>query len=376
VAGAVHVTTPYLIVFGIAFVLALSLTPLARSIGFRLRMVDKPGGRRAHRGAIPRLGGIAMYVGFTAAVVATMVLPAEWFPARLDPKETTRLTGLLLGTAAVFFFGLLDDRLQFGHRPQYIAQFLASLIAIAFLIHIKHVNNPLTGEFFFGDDGFPWPIVWGLTIFWFMGMMNTVNFLDGLDGLAAGVVAIASAILAVHMWREGQYSIMLLPIALLGATLGFLPWNSHPARVFMGSTGSYVLGYALACLGIIAGAKMATMLLVLALPIIDVGWLILTRLRRGGEPAWNGRDHLHYRLVDIGFTQRQVVLGYYVFCAVFGVTALLVSSRVFKLITVAVLAGLLLTVLWWASRQTPNSISFIHGDTPHPHDVPPDGSER
>lgn len=348
----------FALVFGLAFLLTLALTPLARWVGLRLDLADRPGGRRAHKGVIPRLGGVAMYAGFIVAVLATLLLPAGWFPPRLDPNETIHLTGLLLGSTFVFLFGLLDDRFQFGHMPQYLAQFVASLIAIAFTIFIKHVNNPFTDDLFLGPGGFPWPVVWVLTIFWFMGMMNTVNFLDGLDGLTAGVTAVVCGVVALHMWREGQHSVTLLPLALLGATLGFLPWNSHPAKIFMGSNGSYFLGFALAALGIIAGAKMATMLLVLALPIVDVAWLIWTRLRRGGVPAWNGRDHLHYRLVDIGFTQRQVVWGYYVFCAVFGVIALVASSRLFKLVTLLVLGGLMLVVLWWASKQTPNLINF------------------
>ena len=155
-------------------------------------------------------------------------------------------------------------------------------------------------------------MVWLLTIFWFMGMINTVNWLDGLDGLAAGVAAIMSRVLAIHMIREGQYSVALLPVALLGATLGFLPFNFNPAQVFMGSSGSYFLGWALAALGIMAGAKVATVLLVMGLPILDVAWLIYNRWRRGGKPGFKGRDHLHHRLLDIGFTQRQIVLGYYV----------------------------------------------------------------
>jgi len=346
----------YLLVFGIAFALSLGITPLARQLGFKLGLVDRPGGRRAHRGVIPRVGGIAIYIGFVAAVVATMVLPAEWFPPRQDPQEWIHLKGLLVGASFVFLFGLLDDWMQLGHAPQYLAQFAASLIALGFTIHIKHVNNPLTNELFFGTDGFPWPIVWIATVFWFMGMMNTVNFLDGLDGLAAGVTAVVCAVLAYHMWREGQLSASLLPLALLGAALGFLPWNANPAKVFMGSNGSYVLGFSLAALGIIAGAKMATMLLVLALPIIDVAWLIWTRFRRGGQPAWNGRDHLHYRLVDIGFTQRQVVWGYYAFCALFGTIALVTSSRVFKLVVLLVLMAIILAVLTWISKQTPDSL--------------------
>lgn len=341
----------YLPAFGLIFAMSLlvsaALTPVARRLGMRLDLADRPGGRRRHRGVISRLGGIAMYAGFTLAVLATVLLPLPIFPPRLDPKELTRLTGLLLGAGVVFIFGLIDDRYEFPRWPQYVAQLLSALVAIAFIIFIERVNNPFGG----GPIVFPWPVIWGLTIFWFMGMINTVNWLDGLDGLAAGVSAIVAAVLAIHMIREGQYSVALLPIALIGATLGFLPFNFNPARIFMGSTGSYFLGWTLAALGIMAGAKMATVLLAIGLPIMDVAWLIYRRWPQGGKPHFNGRDHLHFRLLDIGFTQRQIVAGYYVFCAAFGVVALLTGSRLFKLIALLVLAGLALGVLYWASRQ-------------------------
>jgi UDP-GlcNAc:undecaprenyl-phosphate GlcNAc-1-phosphate transferase len=165
------------------------------------------------------------------------------------------------------------------------------------------------------------------------------------------VSAIVAAVLAIHMIREGQYSVALLPIALIGATLGFLPFNFNPARIFMGSGGSYFLGWALAALGIMAGAKVATVLLAMGLPIMDVAWLIYHRTRQGGKPGFNGRDHLHHRLLDIGFTQRQIVIGYYVFCAAFGVLALGIGTRLFKLIALLVLVGLALVVLIWARRQ-------------------------
>ena len=288
-----------------------------------------------------------MYAGFTVAVLATILLPQAWFPPRLDAGEPIRLTGLLIGTTAVFIFGLLDDRLQFGSRPQYVAQFFSALIAIAFIIFIERINNP----FNHGQIIFPWPLVWALTIFWFMGMINTVNWLDGLDGLASGVSAILATFLVIHMIREGQYSVALLPLALLGATLGFLPYNFNRARVFMGSGGSYFLGWALAALSIIGGAKVATVLLAMGLPILDVAWLIYHRWRRGGLPGFNGRDHLHYRLLDIGFSQRQIVLGYYLFCAAFGALALWIGPRTFKLLALLVLAGLAFAVLYWASKQ-------------------------
>lgn len=337
----------FALVFGLSLLVSALLSPLAQRLGERLSMADRPGGRRQHLGVVSRLGGVAMYGGFTVAVVATLVLPPAWFPPRLDSGEPTRLAGLLVGTTAIFLFGLLDDRRQFSSRPQYVAQLLSALIAVAFIIFIERVNNP------FGDGQivFPWPVVWFLTIFWFMGMMNTVNWLDGLDGLAGGVSAIVAAFLALHMIREGQHSVALLPVALLGATLGFLPYNFNPARVFMGSNGSYFLGWAVAALGIIAGAKMATVLLAMGLPILDVAWLIYSRWRSGKGLSREGRDHLHHRLLDIGLSQRQIVLGYYAFCAVFGGLALGLESRLYKLIALAVLAVAALAVIVWASKQ-------------------------
>lgn len=337
----------FLLIFLIAAITAAVLTPVARRLGDRLGWVDRPGGRRKHRGIISRLGGMAPYAGFTLGVLATLLLPQEWFPPRLDPKEWFRLTGLLIGATAAFVFGLLDDKFQLPARPQYVAQFLLSLIAVAFIIFIERINDPLGP----GQIVFPWPVILGLTIFWFMGMINTVNWLDGLDGLAAGVSAILAAFLIIHMLREGQFSVALLPVALLGAVLGFLPFNFNPARVFMGSNGSYFLGWTLAALAIIGGAKVATVLLVMSLPILDVAWLIYNRWRRGDRPGAGGRDHLHYRLLDIGFTQRQIVLGYYAFCAMCGILALGLGSRLFKLAALLVLASAVLAMLAWVSRQ-------------------------
>ncbi len=337
----------FAVVFAIGVLVSLSVAPWAKRLGQRLDLADRPGGRRQHRGVIPRLGGIAMYAGFTAAVLATLILPGRWLPPRLDPNELTRLAGLLLGTTAIFIFGLVDDWLQLPSRPQYLAQLLSAVIAIAFIIFIERITNPFGA----GEIVFPWPVVWALTIFWFTGMMNTVNWLDGLDGLAAGVSAIVAAFIAIHMVREGQYSVALLPVALVGATVGFLPYNFNPAKTFMGSNGSYFLGWAVAALGIIGGAKVATVLLAMGLPILDVAWLIYNRLRQGGKPRFNGRDHLHHRLLDIGFTQRQIVLSYYAFCAAFGALALFLENRMQKLFALGVLGLAALLLLIWASRQ-------------------------
>ncbi|MGC8837944.1 MAG: glycosyltransferase family 4 protein [Anaerolineae bacterium] len=339
----------YACAFGVALALSLLLTPFGAWLGTRLGIVARPGGRRRHRGLISRLGGIGLFVPFLAAILTLQVLPPSWVPPSLDPNEMTRLVGLVLGSTVAFLFGLTDDRYELPAWPQYLAQFLCACIAIATLIFIERVMNPFTDRLVV----FPWAVTAALTVFWVMGMMNTVNFLDGLDGLAAGVGAIVSAILTLHMAREGQWSVALLPLALLGATVGFLPYNFHPARVFMGSNGSYFLGFALAALGIIAGARMATMLLMLLVPILDVAWLIWQRWRAGTSPGTADRRHLHFRLLDLGFSQRQIVLGYWLLCGAFGLFALGVSSRLFKFLALIGLGLVTLLVLWWVGRQAP-----------------------
>jgi UDP-GlcNAc:undecaprenyl-phosphate GlcNAc-1-phosphate transferase len=276
-------------------------------------------------------------------------LLAQWLPVpRQDPKEFIRFLGIALGSVFVFLFGLVDDRMDLRAAPQYVAQALAAIIAIVFLVFIERVMNPFTNEVLV----FPFGVVVVLTLFWVMGMINTINFLDGVDGLAGGVTAIVSAVLAIHMVREGQYSVALLPLALLGATLGFLPFNFYPAKVFMGSSGSWLLGYAVATLGIAAGAKLATVLLVLSIPIVDVAWLIMSRLRAGQSIGQADRRHLHFRLLDLGLNQRQVVLLYYGYCLGLGAAALLIQSRILKLTVLLGLGvGTILFLAWLARRS-------------------------
>ena len=340
---------PFLLVFVIAFVLALALAPLSDRLGQRFSFVALPGGRRRHAGTKSRLGGVALFVAFVVTAVLAQFLPVE----RQDPKELTRLVGLLLGGTFIFLVGVYDDKHELRPSPLIIAQFIAALIAIQFLIFIEYVNNPFTNQ---QTAPFPWLFVVAFTLFWLMGMMNTVNWLDGLDGLATGVAAILSAVLAFHMYREGQHSVALLPLALLGATLGFLPYNFHPARVFMGSSGSFFLGFAVGALGIIAGAKMATVLLVMGIPILDVAWLIFDRFRLGRSPLIGDRGHLHFRLLDLGLSQRHTVLLYYLFCSLFGFLALVISSRIYKFLALLVIGAVTLLVLLFVSSKRNNGL--------------------
>jgi UDP-GlcNAc:undecaprenyl-phosphate GlcNAc-1-phosphate transferase len=323
--------TSSLLVFAVALLGTLALTPLVSRLALRLGFVDVPREpKHVHHTPVPRLGGVALFLPFLAAVGVSLLLPVE----RQDPLELHRLAGLVIGSAIVFAVGVWDDKRELGPLPQFAVQFVAAVVAIFYSITIPQIANPLGGMITFAL-----PVVVAFTLFWLMGMMNTVNWLDGLDGLAGGVTVIASLLLFVHSYRMGQYSVSLLPLALAGCVLGFLPFNFHPARVFLGTSGALFLGFALGSMAIIGGAKMATALLVMGIPILDVAWQIINRLRLGHSPFRGDRGHLHHRLLDLGLSHERVVLIFYVVCAAFGALALILASGLQKLV---VLLGMML----------------------------------
>lgn len=336
-----------LLVFIASFLICVGLTPIAIWLGPKLGLADVPGGRRQHQGVISRLGGVALFGGF----VGTSFLIFRLDKTLISPHDYQLLIGVMVGVVFVFIFGLLDDFLEFPIWPQYLAQLLAALIAIYFTIFIEFVTLPFLDT----PIQFPRWFVYFFTIFWVMGMINTVNWLDGLDGLAAGVTAIAALLFAWHAYKLGQEKVYLFPLALAGTCIGFLVFNFSPAKIFMGSSGSFTLGWALASLSILAPAKVATTLLVLGVPILDVAWLIIRRWRTKGSPAVSGRDHLHFRLLDMGVSQHLIVIGYYLFCLAFGLLALLISSRVYKLLALLVLGILALFIMWRVAESKPES---------------------
>jgi len=299
---------------------------------------------------VPRLGGVALFGAFIVTIGV-----AAWqggLTAGYSAGDFTRLKGLLIGGLGAFLFGLIDDRFDLPPLPQFLFQFVLSLIALVTLLWLERFTLPFLG--YVELEAYPWGawVYVPLTIVWMMGMMNTVNWLDGLGGLAAGVGAILCLVLAIHMHRVGQPSVALLPLALLGALLGFLPYNVAPSRVFLGSAGALFLGYALGGLGLIAGGRVATVLLVMGLPIVDVVWRIFDRVRHRRSPVQADRGHLHFRLFDLGLSERTIVLLYWGFCALFGLLALAVSSRVHKLLALVGIGVVVLIVLAWLSRKS------------------------
>ncbi len=354
----------FALVFGVAFALSLVLTPLSCRVARRLGLMAEPGGRRKHRGQVPRIGGVPIFVAFVAAVIASQFLivgpaglgqdaPLALRVVRSDPKEIIRLVGLLVGGTFIFAVGLIDDWRELPPLPQYIAQLLAAAIAVTFLIIIEYVNNPFTGQ---QTPDFPYLVTVTASLFWLGLMMNTVNWLDGLDGLASGVAGIACVVLFVNgvfRLEPPQHSVAVLPVALLGATLGFLPFNFSPARIFLGSSGAFFLGFTVGVLSIIGGAKMAAILLVMGLPLLDVAWQIVNRVMHGRNPVEGDRGHLHFRLVDMGLSHRQIVMGYYLFCAAFGGLALLIPSRLYKLVALVAMGLISLAGFVWLARRSP-----------------------
>lgn len=352
----------FLLVFVIGLGVTLVLVPLMDWLGRRFGITSKHGGRRLNEGdkrRVSKLGGVALFFGFTTAAIAAQFIPID----RFDAYEIIRFIGLMLGGAVIFLVGLLDDIFEFSSFPQFLGQFIAAAIAIIFQIFIEYVSNPFTGQ---QTESFPYLVTVSISLFWLVLMMNTMNWLDGLDGLAGGVTLIAGAMLFINSAFRidpAQTSVSLLPLALMGATLGFLVHNTYPARVFMGGT-AHFLGYTLGALSIIGGAKMGTILLVLGLPLVDVVWQIFNRLLRGRSPFTGDRGHLHFRLQDLGFTQRQIVLGYYAFCTLFGVLTLIISSELYKFVALAVLLAIVAVVLFILQRRM--AVTPPAGDTPAP----------
>jgi UDP-GlcNAc:undecaprenyl-phosphate/decaprenyl-phosphate GlcNAc-1-phosphate transferase len=303
----------------VPFLAALVCTAIvvlpARWLAFRLGAVAEPGERRIHREPTARLGGLAMYLGFglSAALFST------------NPSTL----GLLLSAAVITTLMVFDDLR--GVRPllKLLFQIGASLLAIVvFGIAIHFVALPGRQPL-----NLPFAVAVALTLVWFVGLQNTINFLDGVDGLAAGVVAIVGATLLLAAINRGETDIVILAGALIGACVGFLFFNWHPARVFMGDSGSNFLGFTVAALSVLSVAKGTIVLALvvpiaaLAIPIVDTAWAIIRRRLRGKSIATPDTEHLHHRLLDFGLSPQETALVFYFGTAIFAAVGLAIYGH-------------------------------------------------
>lgn len=318
--------TPYLLAFLVSTALALLLTPWVQKLSVQIGATDNPNeaARKLHKKIMPRAGGIVLYVVF--------MLSAFLFV----PDKPVAFGGLVVSSTLVFLIGLWDDIRRLSPWTKLAVQLIAGLTAVvAYGIGVEVISNPFGSQILLTSHVFDvfstalpfWSVF--VTTLWLVGMTNTMNFLDGLDGLAAGVAAIAAFILFLVsiLPRINQPTTALLAIILAGACIGFLRYNFHPARIFLGDSGAYFLGMILANLAVISGAKLATALLVLGIPVLDAVWSAVRRLASGRSPFTADRGHIHYLLLDSGLKQRQVVLIIYGIALSFGLIALIGDGR-------------------------------------------------
>jgi UDP-GlcNAc:undecaprenyl-phosphate GlcNAc-1-phosphate transferase len=300
------------VVYGaaVALLIVVLLTPAVGGMARLLGVVDSPGGRRAHARPIPRLGGLALFFGIIVAALAF-----------LDLGHETR--GILLGAAVATTVGAVDDFRGLRWWEKLGGQTIAAMIAVGFGIWIDRFTFPLVGI----HELSPW-VGKPLTVLWIVAIMNMVNFLDGLDGLAAGVCAIAGVTFSLIALSLGKPQAAILAAIVFGACLGFLRHNFYPARIFMGDSGALLLGFVLATLSVQGLLKTAATvalffpLLVLAVPILDTGFVVARRLKHGQPIFLADREHLHHRFLNIGFSQRRAVIYIYVWCATLAAAAL------------------------------------------------------
>jgi UDP-GlcNAc:undecaprenyl-phosphate GlcNAc-1-phosphate transferase len=342
----------YIAGFVLAGIASTLLTPFVIRLAHHVGMMDEVGERRMHDVPKPRIGGVAVFFGFTFALFAVLGVALThvhgFFP--IDPHETMRdelmdqidathnLIGLIFGSMLILGVGLWDDIMGMRPRFKFTAQIVVAIISMAYGFHIGFFHRPFSHDP--SDYIYPaWWISYPLTLLWYVGMMNAINFIDGLDGLLTGFSAISCLFLFAIALTKGDPVIALVVIVLAGAALGFLPYNFNPARIILGDTGSLFIGYVFATVSIIGTSKTAIAvgliapLVVLALPILDTAAAIFRRARSGRKITEADRGHFHHQLIfRYGLNVRQAVLLIYAICIVLGAVALYLAGGFHSLV--------------------------------------------
>ncbi len=330
-----------------AFVISLVVTPLAIKLAPKIGAMDIPkDNRRMHSRPMPRFGGLAMFAG-TEAALAVFV--------HSDPKMII----IIIGGALIYAVGVYDDLKGLKARVKFLLQICCAIFLYAGGIQIERVKNPFNQETYIY---FPMWFSAFITVLWIVGITNTINLIDGLDGLAAGVAFIASACISYAAVLSGQYTVGLSMLAVSGGALGFLPYNFHPAKIFMGDSGSLYLGFMIAAISIFGSTKGATLIatiipvLVLGLPIFDTAFAIIRRWVNGCPIMEADKGHLHHRIMATGIGQRRTVLIMYCISAIMGMVAVLFVERVLVEAVVLSVVAIVLVCVFVADHQSMSEI--------------------
>lgn len=332
----------FLLVFLTALILSLIFSPVAIRLAPKIGAIDVPkDGRRMHTKPIPRFGGLAIFVGTTVGILAAVFVAfpmcEEYFSQNLPHAvlfipETSKMLGVVAGGVCIYILGIIDDLKGMPAKVKLLGQIACASVAYGFGIRINFMTSHFAGSSHIFLAGI---ICYFVTVLWIVGITNTVNLIDGLDGLASGTAAIASLCLAYTAYIHGSYLAAMTFLAVAGGALGFLRFNFHPAKIFMGDGGSLFLGYMLATVSVLGPVKGATVVamimpvLVLGVPIFDTGFAILRRLANHRPIMEADKGHLHHRLMAAGFGQRRTVLTLYGISAIMGVASVLLSRDLF-----------------------------------------------
>jgi len=301
-------TLQFIPIMIVGFAASLGLTPITRQIAMRLGVTAAPNKRNIHASHMPLMGGMAIYVAFVISVL--LFSPASYL---------AELGAIVAGSTLLAWIGYLDDRKDLSARVRLIVMTLAALVVTLAGVQVRLFGIPLLDI--------------PLTLFWIVALINAVNWIDNMDGLAAGISAITSGFFLFISVTQGQILVSMLAAAIFGSAIGFLTYNFNPSSTFMGDMGAYTLGFVLAILAVKLKFESQPLnvtwmvpIFVLAVPVLDINLAILTRLMEGRSPNEAGKDHISHRIMSIGFSQRQTLFILYGFCILFGVIAVVVSQ--------------------------------------------------
>ncbi len=330
--------------FFVSIGVVLIITPGVIFLAEKTGAVDKPDERKVHKKPIPRIGGIGIFLAFILSMIIIGIM------VNLGRQNLHEVRGLLISGTLMFLVGIIDDYKNLPAKIKLLGQILAAaVLVIGYNVRVDFVTDP------FGDYIYLEWLAIPATIFWLVGLTNTVNLIDGLDGLAAGVCGLAASTIFLVALEQNFFVITILTAAIAGAAFGFLFYNTNPARIFMGDSGSLFLGYMLAGISIIGAMKSAATIalvvpiLALGIPILDTTFAIIRRYL-GGQPIFKpDKGHLHHRLLRLGFTQRQAVFLMYVISAMLGLSAIALTEVNGK-IAILILIAVVISIFYGAKK--------------------------
>lgn len=320
-----------------SFLISLLATPIIIKVAHHVGAIDVPTDeRRVHKSPIPRLGGLAIFISVMISLLIFIDLP------------TTKLLGIVIGSLIIVLMGFIDDIQPIKAKYKLMVQILAAFVLIFSGIRITGISSFFNLEQTIYLDGALGLII---SVLWIVGITNTLNLIDGLDGLAGGVASISALTLAYVAFVNGRIEITVITLIIAGASIGFLPYNFNPARIFMGDTGALFLGFILAAISIEGTLKSAAAIaffapvLALGIPIFDTFFSIVRRLAKGQHPFEADKGHLHHRILEMGFGQKRTVLTLYLINTLLGVGGILLLKKHYFQMSIAIIVAAILIAI-------------------------------